>query len=312
MTKIAITLCCLTAIAAGFLPSSIVSRVRTVTRDLFAPGVNVAGNLRHAAARQLRNRFVTDDEHTLTERVTNLQSEVSQLQVRLRREQLAHQKIREAKLLALRRHDSERKPVASPPLIVPQVVEAHVIGEELSSAWRTGRLLDAGRVQGIPESALVLESASALLDQGEDMGLVPDLPVFAGSCVVGKIQHVGRWSSTWVPITDKRFRGRARLARVTTNGLEFGADGVLTGTGQQSCRLTFIKSTEPVSEGDEVYALETPGGFETPLFYGTVTRALLTAGETQWQIEVRPAAELRSLRDVCVVRPQFNLSRLAN
>ena len=108
-------------------------------------------------------------------------------------------------------------------------------------------------------------------------------------------------------------RGRARLARLTRSGLVFGASGVLTGNGKEGCLLTKISSTEePVSEGDEVYSLETPGGFEIPLFYGTVTRAELAAGATHWEIEVRPATDPRTARAVCVVRPQVNPKRLAN
>jgi cell shape-determining protein MreC len=160
---------------------------------------------------------------------------------------------------------------------------------------------------------LVLDSNVALLDQGTDSGLAPDLPVFAGSCVIGKLQHVGRWSSTWLPLTDKRFRGRARLARLTSAGLVFKGEGVLVGNGKEGCVLTKISSTEePVSEGDEVFSLETPGGFETPLFYGTVTRAELAAGATHWEIDVRPAVDPRVARAVCVVRPQVNPKRLAN
>ena len=71
-------------------------------------------------------------------------------------------------------------------------------------------------------------------------------------------------------------------------------------------------STELVSEGDEVFALETPGGFETPLFYGTVTRTELAPGATHWDIEVRPAIDPQSVRSVSIVRPIMNPKRMAN
>ena len=218
-------------------------------------------------------------------------------------------------MLALQRHDEAYRPIDPPPLIVPQVVQASVLGEELASIWRStgGKVLDRGRSNGLTETALVLESNVALLDQGEDSGLAPDLPVFAGSCVIGKLQHVGRWSSTWLSLTDKRFRGRARLARLTSEGLVFKGEGVLVGNGKDKCLLTKISSTEePVSEGDEVFSLETPGGFETPLYYGKVTRAELASGATHWEIEVRPAVDSRAVRSVSVVRPQVNPKRLAN
>ena len=237
---------------------------------------------------------------------------MAKTQKQFRREQLAHQRTREQKILALRRHDDERRPIDPPPLIVPQVVEAHVLGEELAASWRGGKLLDRGKTNGVVEASLVLDANAKLLDQGDDIGLAADLPVFAGSCVVGKLQNVGHWSSTWVPLTDKHFSGRARLARVTSAGLAFGADGVLIGNGKNACRLTKVRATEPVSEGDEVFALETPGGFETPLFYGTVTRAELAPGTTQWDIEVRPALDPHSAKSVSIVRPIMNPKRLAN
>ncbi len=312
MTKLITTLCCLAAIAVGFVPSHVAVWARSVVRDMFEPGVHIVSVARHATSTQIRQRFLGANEQELAEQLEALQTELADTQRSLRRERLAHRRTSETKLLALQQHDDNHKPIDPPPLIVPQVVQANVLGEELASTWRAGKLLDSGRNNGLVEAALVLESSAALLDQGENAGLAPDLPVFAGRCVIGKLQHVGRWTSTWVPITDKRFRGRARLARVTSDGLIFGAEGVLVGTGKEACRLTFIKATEPVLEGDEVFALETPGGFETPLLYGTVTRADVGPSETHWQIDVRPAADARLSKSVCVVRPQMNLKRLAN
>ena len=315
MPKLITLLCCLAAIGLGFAPANVQSWLRAVVRDGLTPGIQLAADVRQAAAQRLRRQVLDNDETELAEQVSNLKSEIAQAQQQLRRERLALQRTRQQQLLALQRHDETHRPIDPPPLIVPQVVQASVLGDELAAAWRssTGKLLDRGRASGLSETALVLEASDALIDQGEGSGLSPDLPVFAGSCVIGKLQQVGRLSSTWVPLTDKRFRGRARLARLTPNGLVFGASGVLTGNGKEGCLLTKISSTEePVADGDEVYSLETPGGFETPLFYGTVTRAELAAGATHWEIEVRPATDPRTARAVCIVRPQVNPKRLAN
>jgi len=312
MTRIVCMFCCFAAIGLGFAPPNVQSWLRAAIRDGFQPGVTLAAAAQQSAARQLRQRFVGDDERELQSQISNFKFQISNLERRLRRERLAHQRVRDQKLLAMQRHADERRPIDPPPLIVPQVVKANVLGDELAASWRTGKLLDCGRTNGVVEASLVLDANAKLLDQGEDSGLAADLPVFAGSCVVGKLQHVGHWSSTWIPLTDKRFAGRARLARVTANGLIFGAGGVLTGNGKDACRLAKIHATEPVSEGDEVFALETPGGFETPLFYGTVTRAELADGATHWDIEVRPAIDPHAARSVSIVRPMVNPKRLAN
>ena len=312
MTKLITTLCLLTAIGMGFAPSNVLNWMRTAIRDGFQPGVQFAATTQQSAARQLRQRLVGDDEQELQSQISNLKSQIADSQKQLRRERLAHQRTRDRKLLALQRHDDARKPLDPPPLIVPQVVAANVLGDELAASWRSGRLLDRGQTHGVVEASLVLDANAKLLDQGADIGLSADLPVFAGSCVIGKLQHVGHWSSTWVPLTDKRFRGRARLARVTADGLVFGAEGILLGDGKAACSLTKIRATDPVSEGDEVFSLETPGGFETPLFYGTVTHAELAPGATQWEIEVRPAIDPQSTKSVSIVRPTMNPKRLAN
>ena len=312
MPKLITTLCLAAAIGLGFAPPNVQSWLRTTIRDGLQPGVQLAAVTKQSVATQLRQRFIGDDERALSEQLSTLNSQLSTLQNQLRNEQFAHRETREKKFLALQRYDDERRPIDPPPLIVPQVVEAHVLGEELAAAWRGGKLLDRGKTNGVVEASLVLDANSMLLDQGNDIGLTADLPVFAGSCVVGKLQNVGHWSSTGVPLTDKRFSGRARLARVTANGLTFGADGVLIGNGKDACRLTKIRETEPVDEGDEVFALETPGGFETPLFYGTVTRAELAPGATHWDIEVRPALDPHSAKTVSIVRPVVNPKRLAN
>ncbi len=312
MTKLIITLCLLTAIGIGFAPPNVVNWLRASIRDGFQPGMQLADSMQQTAALQIRKRLVGDDEQELQTQISDLKSKISDSQKQLRRERLAHQRTRDKKLLALQRHDEARKPLDPPPLIVPQVVEANVLGDELAASWRSGRLLDRGQTSGVVEASLVLDANAKLLDQGSDIGLTADLPVFAGSCVIGKLQHVGHWSSTWVPLTDKRFRGRARLARVTADGLVFGAEGILLGDGKAACSLTKIRATDPVSEGDEVFSLETPGGFVTPLFYGTVTRAELAAGATHWEIEVRPAIDPQSTKSVSIVRPTVNPKRLAN
>ncbi len=312
MPKLITTLCLAAAIGLGFSPPNVQRWLRTTIRDGLQPGVQLAASAQQSAAKQIQQRFVGDDERELQSQISDLKSQIAKTQKQFRREQLAHQRTREQKILALRRHDDERRPIDPPPLIVPQVVEAHVLGEELAASWRGGKLLDRGKTSGVVEASLVLDANAKLVDQGEDVGLAADLPVFAGSCVVGKLQNVGHWSSTWVPLTDKHFSGRARLARVTSAGLAFGADGVLIGNGKNACRLTKVRATEPVNEGDEVFALETPGGFETPLFYGTVTRAELAPGAMQWDIEVRPALDPHSAKSVSIVRPMMNPKRLAN
>jgi len=121
------------------------------------------------------------------------------------------------------------------------------------------QLLGAGDRAGITESALVLDDTRPLVDLGDDTGLSPGDAVYAGRVVIGKIAEVGRFSSTLRMVTDSEYSGRARLARRTSQGLVFGAEGTLVGDGSDLCRLKHI--SDPVNVGDEVVTGGTDGRF---------------------------------------------------
>ena len=164
MIKLITTLCLLTAIGMGFAPSNVLNWMRTAIRDGFQPGVHFAATTQQSAARQLRQRLVGDDEQELQSQISNLKSQFAVSQKQLRRERLAHQRTRDRKLLALQRHDDARKPLDPPPLIVPQVVAANVLGDELAAGlkwFRTrplpGRLICAG---------IILRELADVGDQG--------------------------------------------------------------------------------------------------------------------------------------------------
>ena len=164
------------------------------------------------------------------------------------------------------------------PLVVPQLLEAAVLGQDSAAAWRAGTLIDRGAADGLRESTLVLEEENPLVDQGADAGLETGQPVYAGRTVVGKIDVVGRWTSTIKPLTDAKFRAKAQLARKTPDGIVFASVGILQGTGDAACQLNLVPATEAVSVGDEVYTNHNDDALPYPLYYGKVLQAELKPG----------------------------------
>jgi cell shape-determining protein MreC len=194
------------------------------------------------------------------------------------------------------------------PLLVPQLVEARVLGESSAALWRSRKLVGAGATSGVVESAIVLNDSRTLIDEGDDARLSTGDAVYAGRCVVGKIVETGRYSSTVQAVTDAGYSGRARVARRTARGLVFGSTGTLVGDGSPRCRLRHI--SEPVNVGDEVYTGGTDGLLPFAMYYGRIVRAELESAATEWTIEVEPAAALNQFERVQILRLGINAGRL--
>jgi cell shape-determining protein MreC len=194
------------------------------------------------------------------------------------------------------------------PLLVPQLVEARVLGDESAALWRSGKLIGAGAAAGIVESSLVLTGRRPLVDLGEDARVSAGDALYAGRSVVGKVAAVGRYTSTVVLVTDAGYAGRARIARRTSRGLTFGSEGTLMGDGTALCRLRHI--AEPVNVGDEVYTGGTDGVLPFAMYYGRVVRAELEPAATEWSIDVKPDAALARFDRVQILRLAVNAGRL--
>lgn len=182
---------------------------------------------------------------------------------------------------------------------VPTVVRAAIVSRQSLSQWRRVRPINQGRTAGIAESSLVLEEGTPHLDQGSDVGVEPELDVFVGRCVVGRIASVGRWTSTLESITDPRYRALVQIVRPTDQGGSFGTEGILVGQGNGLCKLTEVSTTETVRVGDEVYTSERDGRTPVPLYYGRISR-VEEAGR-HWDITVEPAANAGELKSVAVL-----------
>lgn len=195
-------------------------------------------------------------------------------------------------------------------LAQPLLIEAAILGSSHARNWRKGSWLDQGKAQGLQEDALILTSEQSVLDLGRDFQVSPADAVLWGRCVIGKVQQVGRWSSTLLPVTAPEFRGRAQLVRQTEQGYVFGPKGMIKGQGTSTCILDGVPADEAVEVGDAVYTADRDGILPTPLFYGAVIEARLDEREQAWRILVQPAELPADLTTVQILRTRGNPSRL--
>jgi cell shape-determining protein MreC len=153
----------------------------------------------------------------------------------------------------------------------------------------------------------VLASRLPLIDVGQPQVLQPEDTVLCGRTVLGKVHTVGRWTSTFLPITDAEYRGRAQLVRETPAGPAWHAAGMLRGDGRQ-CQLDGVSVEESVRVGDLVYTAERDGVLPEPMYYGRVTAVASEPDGRAWRITVAPAMT-RPLTTVTIVRAALNPGR---
>ena len=213
----------------------------------------------------------------------------------------------------------------SAPLLLPRIKIARILGQDASAFLRKGRLLSLGRSDGIETGALVLEKPAdlaagtdsqlsthhfQLLDQGQLDGMQPDYPVLEGQAILGRIEQVGLYTSTVRLVRDAEYWAAVQLAHRTPQGLQWGPQGLLEGTGGPLCRL-HVDARQPVEVGDWVFSTGGEGILPRPLVYGEVVSVSLPPGSSQWEAQVRPAADPARLGKVLVLMAQLNPKRLS-
>ncbi len=292
------------AIAVGLFaaPQHATNHARVLMRDALQPGL-LALDKSLTQSKCVIHHWLADGptDSRAAQTATTEKEPRSLRQLRVENA-LLQQKLRQAARLGTAPYRAR----PSAPLLIADLLEARVLGQESVGLWRGGWLLNRGRDASLVESDLVLQDDTPLVDAGAADRLEPGFPVFAGRTVLGRIRHVGRWSSSLEAITARTFRGHAQLIRKTPNGFVFGATGVIKGTGKPFCRLDMIAATEPVAVGDGVYTISDGGVFPYPMYYGKVRRASLISGASHWNIDVEPVIGTARPRTVLVLRRRLN------
>ncbi|MBI1346757.1 hypothetical protein GC163_10770 [bacterium] len=288
--------------AVWFAPPHMVAKCRGVFLDILRPGLQAA----QYVEQEIHERQLTwqsEQVQRLSRELAAAQSAEAQSEARVRRLSVLLADQSES-------HATEQSSADQvPPLFTPALITGHVLGTSLSEAWRKGVVFDRGWPSGVREAALVIQSHAPLIDLGEPDQISPEDPLLMGRVVLGKVAVVGRWTSTYLPVTDQEFRGPAQLLHASSTGAVWGAKGVLKGNGQ-GCELQGLSSAMTVRIGDDVYTADRDGLLDAPLYYGKVTTAELTNDGREWIVIVEPASRPSSLTQVQVLRAALNPQRI--
>lgn len=196
-------------------------------------------------------------------------------------------------------------------LFLPELVTARRLLPDQRETWQQGVWVSAGRKQQVGERDWILSAELPLIDLGEDHDLQPDQLVLAGRQILGQVDRVGWWTSTFRPLSHERFRCPAVVMNAKTGLLEEKSVGSLHGTGEETCELKYIENTQPVAVGDFVVLSDPEQRFGVPLILGTVVEARVLSSSPFWSIRVEPTSLETSGREVQVLTERLNQSRLA-
>jgi cell shape-determining protein MreC len=188
----------LAAATLNVAPPEALGRLRGLFLDSLRPGQLLVQNLsdRVRPLREIASAgSPADPIHAFEARIRELELEREQLRSRL---------------TAVETWGRRPRGQNSQPVVIPELLTARWLGEELSLLWRSRGLLSVGNREGVHENALVVQSELPLVDVGNPQQVTVGNPVFAGRVVVGKIAAVGRQTSTVRRITDAGYSDRIR------------------------------------------------------------------------------------------------------
>jgi len=292
--------------AAGiFTPSSYTDPVRTAIIDAVGPGRIAAVRATDAGRNALARFRGPLDDDKLAAAVAHVEALQSQ-----QRQQWADS-------ISVIQQVSAREVVGPPlptateyePLLAAGLAPARILGRDpdvLKQRFR--RILSRGSTSEIAVEDLVLANLPHL-DQGEDAGIAAGQPAISGRVLVGRVEQVGRWTSTLTLVTDPNYNGFAQIVRPSRKGPVLGPTGVIQGNGDGTCQLKLVPKEQPVSIGDYVYSRQQDADQPAPFYYGRVVEA--EPGAEYWSIIVEPAFDPVLLSDVQVLKVSLSAQRVA-
>lgn len=306
--------CLLGAAMFAVLPSSVTMPIRDAARLAVSPGQRLVSATISVASSEWR-QIVSQELASRDSQVDRLQAELAASQFRERRVRLAAAAAAEH-LATIEQHGATPFDMQlAQPLIRPRAVRASVLGAEMLTELKSRGILDRGSSDGVASDLWVLNQEFPVVQAGSELSVADGLPVFAGRCVVGRIVEAGRWTSTLQYLTEPGFRARAVLVGPESDGSEgqtflFGAEGLIEGRSDLKqnglCELSQIPATEHVDVGMAVYS--PPGhAVDAPMLFGRVVSAEVPSGGLHWIITVRPAVDLKTLRQVEIVVPVLEI-----
>lgn len=295
----------LAGLVLWFAPNSMVTEIRGITCDLLSPGLRGAAEL---------SAFINSSwGKWKRELAGELQRDLVEAELRADRAEDRFQRLVGQYLVQAEQHRSQIDPAqklaGAAPLFLPALCDARIVGAQLGQQWRAGRLLDRGWTNGVREAALVIRSRRPLIDIGQSEQISAEDALVIGSSVLGKIEVVGRWTSTFLPVTDPDYRAAVQVVRLGEEGPVWGPRGILRGATDH-CVIDGLAESASVRAGDVVYAADRDGTFAAPLYFGEVTAAQLAPEAREWEVTVKPSVSQDNVTEVRVLRAALNPQRL--
>ncbi len=140
-------------------------------------------------------------------------------------------------------------------------------------------------------------NSSIVIDKGEEDGIAAGMSVVNDLGVVGKIITVGKKQSKVILLTDPQFSVAALVKRPRENGL-------ISGTLQGKCQLTYVDDASDIRVGDAVITSKLSSSFPESLFIGHVESVEQSEEGIVNQYIVKPSVSFSSLEEVLVIQKE--------
>jgi len=138
---------------------------------------------------------------------------------------------------------------------------------------------------------------SAVINRGVDDSILIDMPVMNQDGLIGRVAFVMGNSATIQLLTDPSNQVAARLVSSRQMGIvKYLAHGGMV--------LDNFPSQADVKVGDTVISSGLGGVYPAGLPVGTVTKVSYPENEPFCRIELKPAADIRSLEEIFILKPE--------
>lgn len=141
-----------------------------------------------------------------------------------------------------------------------------------------------------------------IIDRGKDDGLEPGQFVLAYNSIIGVISSVEA-RGAWVKlITAQTSKIPVFIKTADTN-----INRIMTGSGNNSAKISMIETKHKINIGDFVYARRMPGFLGAPIVIGKIAQCQVDArSPSLWDITVEPACDIKKLDylDVIIMNPK--------
>ena len=135
---------------------------------------------------------------------------------------------------------------------------------------------------------------SLVINQGASSGVSVGLPVVDSQGVVGQVIAAGRYSGRVLLITDHSSGVDALVQRTR-------ARGVLEGSGESLCELSYVERNSDIISGDTIITSGMDGVYPKGLVLGTVSGVRKSSNGLFLSVEVEPQVRFAKLENVFVV-----------